>query len=164
MWVTASESCVTLKVSPGLRNDREEQFPNVHAISAFTNGECRLQKKAHLRKCAPAMFKRGRNWNPRGWGTRSMPPSKLMAEPQLELRSSDPWFTCHERTTSPGVWDLNPTPGCTTYCVSLQLSNPPAWWETVLLCLPLTLAVRVIDAKAFCQELYKCRVMLHLFA
>ena len=65
--------------------------------------------------------------------------------------------TCHERT--PGFKSCLHCLVCV-----LAVSNPAGWREMLLLCLPPRLAVRVIDAEIFCQELCKYRVMLHLFA
>lgn len=145
--------------TPGLRNDREGWLAKKRAILAFTKRQHRLQKE-HIWENVPQPFHlRGENGNPRGGGTCSVPPTKLM----VELRSFDPSYLSWKEY-QPGC--LTPGFKSCLYCLVcvLAVSNPAGWREMLLLCLPPRLAVRVIDAEIFCQELCQYRVMLHLFA
>lgn len=146
----------------------KESFLTYEQFLRLITENTRLWKKAHLRKCAPT-----------AWGTavhgvtksghdlvteqqlhlrqeeteiqepEGLAPCRFMAEPQLELK------TCLRPEFDSWLYHL---------LWGLALSNPPAYQEITLVCLPPGLAVRVLDARACCQELCKCRIRLHLFA
>lgn len=85
---------IKVKNTPGLRNDGKGEFPNIWAVSALDNRQYKALKKSAFEKMCPnclvhhspwghkkrtwfsgwtTAFKRGGNWNPRAWGTHSMP-------------------------------------------------------------------------------------------
>ena len=116
-YCSHERSYIKVKGTPGLRSDREGWLAKRRAIPAFTERECRLQKEHVWGKHVPTIsFKKAENWSPGGWGTGSVPPTQLTEE----LRSSHP-RTGQKRSSSLGIWDLDSSPGCTLYCVSLQL-------------------------------------------